>query len=144
MEMIEKGWGREVILESNDKYCMKVLQFDKAGGTSSMHFHVEKDETWTILSGKIKVELMDLEDASVEELIIEERGVIRIKPMTPHKVTALEDGTSIMECSSFDSPSDNYRVFPGDSQMSQKEEVPTSNNSFETNRSGVKMNLLES
>jgi|LWDU01.1.fsa_nt_gi mannose-6-phosphate isomerase-like protein (cupin superfamily) len=150
MEMIEKGWGREIILESNDKYCMKVLQFDKEGSTSSMHFHKEKDETWTVLSGSIKVEMIDLATATTEEVIIEERGVIRLKPMTPHKVTALQDMTSIMECSSPDSEEDNYRIYPGDSQQqtqcsSEKEDkgYDFNNKSEEPSQSGVKMNLLE-
>ncbi len=114
--IIKKGWGHEEIIESNDLYCMKELHFEKKGHKSSMHFHKIKDETWKILSGSIKVELMDLSDSSTTFVIIEKGEKIRIEPFTPHQVTCLEDNTVIMEVSSRDSIEDNYRIRPGDSQ----------------------------
>jgi mannose-6-phosphate isomerase-like protein (cupin superfamily) len=113
---IKKGWGHELILESNDLYCFKELHFDKKGHQSSMHFHKEKDETWTVLKGAIKLELMDMTDATTRVVIVNHGGVIRIKPMTPHQVTSLEDDTVIMEVSTKDSVEDNHRIIPGDSQ----------------------------
>jgi hypothetical protein len=35
---VEKGWGHELIWVTNDKYCGKLLKFNK-GAKFSMHFH---------------------------------------------------------------------------------------------------------
>ena len=35
---VEKGWGHELIWATNDKYCGKLLKFNK-GAKFSMHFH---------------------------------------------------------------------------------------------------------
>ena len=42
---VQKGWGHELIWATNDKYCGKLLKFNK-GARFSMHFHAEKEETW--------------------------------------------------------------------------------------------------
>ena len=39
--MVEKGWGHELIFATNDKYCGKLLNFNK-GAKFSMHFHDTK------------------------------------------------------------------------------------------------------
>jgi mannose-6-phosphate isomerase-like protein (cupin superfamily) len=115
-EIIKKGWGHELIMESNEMYCFKELHFYKKGHKSSMHFHKEKDETWCIKQGAVKIELMDMHDSTTSVVIVNEGGVIRIKPMTPHQVTCLEDDTIVTEVSTHDLDDDNYRIRPGDSQ----------------------------
>ena len=113
---IEKGWGHELIIESNDQYCMKELHFDKMGHKSSMHFHKDKTETWLCTRGSVMVELMDMKDATTSKIYIDEGGTFHIEPMTPHQVTCMKDNTVILEASSKDMPEDNYRIRPGDSQ----------------------------
>lgn len=113
---IEKGWGHEMILESNEQYCFKLLCFAKEGHQSSFHFHKDKTETWLIQQGKIQVELMDMSDSSTRMEYYEKGQVLHIPPMTPHQVTCLENDTVIIEASSEDKASDNYRIKPGDSQ----------------------------
>jgi len=116
MEKIEKGWGHERIIESNEQYCMKELHFHRRGHQSSMHFHKNKTETWLVQSGAIEVELMDMRDSSTRVMIVNQGGTIHIEPMTPHQVTCLENDTVIIEASSEDTTEDNYRIRPGDSQ----------------------------
>jgi len=113
---IKKGWGHELIHESNDQYCMKELHFYKKGHVSSMHFHKNKTETWVIKQGSVKIEFMDMLDSSTNVVIMNATDVTTIQPMTPHQVTCLEDDTIIMEASSKDEETDNYRIRPGDSQ----------------------------
>jgi hypothetical protein len=48
---VEKGWGHELIWATNDKYCGKLLKFNK-DAKFSMHFHAEKDESWYVLDGR--------------------------------------------------------------------------------------------
>jgi len=111
---VEKGWGHELIWATNDLYCGKFLKFNK-DAMFSMHFHREKDETWYVLDGEFEVEYIDTKDASRLTKKLTKGDVWRNKPLEPHRVICLEEGT-IIEVSTADSVEDNYRVFKGDSQ----------------------------
>jgi len=111
---VEKGWGHELIWATNDKYCGKLLKFNK-GAKFSMHFHAQKDETWYVLNGKFEVHYIITQDASRRVEILEEGGTWRNEPLEPHQLICIEEGT-IIEVSTPDSIADNYRVAPGDSQ----------------------------
>ena len=47
VEIVEKGWGKEIIFVNNDDYCGKLLCFEK-GKKFSMHYHILKRETWYV------------------------------------------------------------------------------------------------
>jgi hypothetical protein len=113
-EVITKGWGSELIFANNEKYCGKLLNFNK-GSRFSMHFHLLKDETWYLNSGKILLRWIDTTNASKHELILTAGDVWRNKPCEPHQVEALEDSV-IFEVSTTHYDNDSYRVEPGDSQ----------------------------
>ena len=111
---VNKGWGSELIWATNDKYCGKLMRFNK-DAKFSMHFHAQKDETWYVLSGKFEVKYIMTQDASMKSQILESGSVWRNEPLEPHQLICLEEGT-IIEVSTPDSVEDNYRVMPGDSQ----------------------------
>jgi mannose-6-phosphate isomerase-like protein (cupin superfamily) len=111
---VEKGWGHELIWATTDKYCGKLLKFNK-GAKFSMHFHAEKDESWYVLSGLFMIKFIETKDASLHDITLKEGEVWRNRPLQPHQVICLEEGT-IIEVSTPDSVEDNYRVLPGDSQ----------------------------
>jgi mannose-6-phosphate isomerase-like protein (cupin superfamily) len=111
---VEKGWGNEFIFATNEHYCGKLLNFN-TDSKFSMHFHEEKDETWLVLSGKFLVKYIDLADASQHEVELLPGNVWRNKPLFPHQLICVEEG-SIIEVSTADSVEDNYRILPGDSQ----------------------------
>lgn len=111
---VEKGWGHELIWATNELYCGKLLKFNK-GAKFSMHFHAQKDESWYILSGKFLIKFIETHDASLHEVELKEGDVWRNRPLQPHQVICLEEGT-IIEVSTPDSVEDNYRVMKGDSQ----------------------------
>ena len=111
---VKKGWGHELIWCTTDKYCGKLLRFN-TGAKFSMHFHAEKDETWYVLDGKFLVRYIDTTNAEVSEEELNVGDVWRNKPLVPHQVICLEEGT-IIEVSTPDSIEDNYRVGKGDSQ----------------------------
>lgn len=111
---VEKGWGHELIWATNEKYCGKLLKFNK-DARFSMHFHATKDETWYVLSGKFEVRVIDTADASISSNILNPGDTWRNEPLFPHQVVCIEEGT-IIEVSTPDSVEDNYRVLPGDSQ----------------------------
>lgn len=114
--IVDKAWGREIIFATNDKYCGKLLCFDKAGGKFSLHFHHQKDESWYVLNGSFELEIIDTKDASVMKKVLNKGDTWRNPPLLPHRLTALENDSIIIEVSTPDSVEDNYRVAPGDSQ----------------------------
>ena len=111
---VKKGWGHELIWCTTDKYCGKLLKFNQ-DAKFSMHFHAEKDETWYVLDGKFLVKYIDTNNAEVYEKELNVGDVWRNKPLLPHQIICLEEGT-IIEVSTPDSIEDNYRVGKGDSQ----------------------------
>ena len=113
---VKKGWGYEVIWATNDKYCGKLMVFERAGAKFSMHFHKEKDETWFINAGSFKLIYCDTRTATYLEKVLKEGDVWRNLPMMPHQVIALEPNSIIFEVSTPESVEDNYRISPGDSQ----------------------------
>lgn len=115
----EKGWGREVVFADEPEYCGKFLIFDKEGAKFSMHFHIDKKETWYVQQGKFKLILLDTDTARTYSSILE-KGDTHCNLITrPHQLIALEDNSIIIEVSTEDISEDNYRVFPGDSQKEE-------------------------
>ena len=112
---VEKGWGHELIWVTNDKYCGKMMNFNK-GAKFSMHFHAEKDEAWYVLSGEFLVRWIDTKTADIHEKILKTGDTWHNPPLMPHQVICYSEGT-ILEVSTPDSVEDNYRVFKGDSQQ---------------------------
>jgi mannose-6-phosphate isomerase-like protein (cupin superfamily) len=113
---VEKGWGYELIWATSDKYCGKIMVFEKVGAKFSMHFHKEKDETWFVNNGKFKVRWIDTKEARLYEKELKEGDTWHNPPLQPHQLEALEAMSSITEVSTPDSVEDNYRIIPGDSQ----------------------------
>ena len=114
-EIVEKGWGSEVIFANNEMYCGKLLRFNK-GARFSMHFHMKKDETWYLAEGVIRLNWIDTTDASKRTEVIREGEVVRNRPGEPHQVEALSDAV-IFEVSTTHFDEDSYRVERGDSQI---------------------------
>ena len=114
---VEKGWGSELIWATNDKYCGKMLKFNK-DAKFSMHFHREKDETWYVLDGRFVVKVIDTQDAAQTQYMLEAGDTWHNPPLVPHQIICLVGGT-IIEVSTPDSVEDKYIVLPGDSQYSK-------------------------
>lgn len=112
---VDKGWGYELIFASNELYCGKIMKFNK-GAKFSMHFHAEKDETWYILEGKFLLKLIKTDNAEVNSMELHKGDTWRNRPLIIHQLICLEEG-SIIEVSTQDKSTDNFRVMPGDSQQ---------------------------
>ena len=117
VDIIEKGWGREIIFASNNKYCGKLLVFDRAGAKGSMHFHVNKQESWYVQQGSFILNRIDPCDASVVTSVFRQGHSITNMPGYPHQLEALEDNSIIFEVSTEDLFNDSYRIQKGDSQQ---------------------------
>ena len=112
--VITKGWGEELIIENNEMYCGKILKFRK-GCKFSMHYHMNKDETWYVNSGSFIYRWIDTETADIIEQNLKVGDVVRQKPGQQHQLEALSDG-EIFEVSTQHFDSDSYRIIKGDSQ----------------------------
>lgn len=99
---VEKVWGYEKWLDNNEKYCCKLL-FVKKGYQCSLHFHKNKDETFFIIRGHIRLEL------GKDVLHFRAGHHVRIPPGTPHRFLGMED-TEIIESSTHHDEADSYRL----------------------------------
>jgi len=113
---IEKAWGHEQIHFNNEHYCLKELVFSRRGNDFSMHFHANKRESWLVIKGSFMLEVIETGTADIRRMPLTVGGRVDIVPLMPHKLTALEDDSVIMEVSTPDHAEDNYRVAPGMSQ----------------------------
>lgn len=96
-EKVEKPWGYELIWARTDHYAGKVL-FVRAGGSLSLQFHREKDESWYVQSGRAEVELARAGERVTATEVVGPGAAFRFEPGTVHRVRALED-TAILEVS---------------------------------------------
>ena len=111
---VKKGWGYELHIVNNDKYCGKILHFNIAGQIS-VHYHINKHETWYVLTGKFQVTGINPQTAEKYYLTIKEGDVVWIDYGVVHTVHSINGG-EIFEISTPDDIEDNYRVEKGDSQ----------------------------
>lgn len=123
---VQKGWGYEVIWATNDKYCGKIMVFNKPGAKFSMHFHKEKDETWFVNTGKFMLRWIDTKTAELKEQVLIEGQTWHNPPLQPHQLELMTPEGMIFEVSTADSVEDNYRIAAGDSQKAEnkKNEQP--------------------
>jgi quercetin dioxygenase-like cupin family protein len=114
IKIVPKGWGHEKWIVNNDKYCGKLLFFNK-GKRCSWHFHKIKDETFYLQSGLISLYYGWEEDLSKSEVLILEPGdSFHIPIGLKHQMVALED-SELFEFSTEHFDSDSYRIISGDS-----------------------------
>jgi quercetin dioxygenase-like cupin family protein len=111
---VPKGWGGEIWIVNNKEYCGKILKFNK-GSKFSMHYHIEKEETFFVSKGKLLLKSINLQNADEYFNEINAGDVVDIPRFAPHQLTALED-SEIIEFSTHHEDSDSYRIAKGDSQ----------------------------
>ena len=83
---VEKGWGYELIWATNDKYCGKIMVFEKVGAKFSMHFHREKDETWFVNNGKFLLKYIDTKTSQLHEQELTAGMTWHNPPLQPHQL----------------------------------------------------------
>ena len=113
MKHVDKGWGWERWIVNNPLYCGKLL-FCERGNKCSFHYHILKDETFYLQSGKLILRYSDgdsLEEA--EEIVLEPGDKFYIYPGLRHQREAVED-SELFEFSTEHFDSDSYRVQRGD------------------------------
>ena len=89
MQIIEKPWGKEEVIEINDKYMMKKLTMLK-GHRSSLQLHNHKKETIYVLSGQLRI-ISGPDQDNLTGKIYTEGESITISPGVVHRMEGVED-----------------------------------------------------
>jgi hypothetical protein len=119
---VDKGWGFELVFANNDKYCGKLLVFERAGAKTSLVFHKEKAKSWFVNAGKFKVSYIDVSTGEMKQSEISEGQTADFGQLGPHQVEALVANSIIFEVGTGDYVEDRFRLAPGDTQMKQPEQ----------------------
>ena len=89
MQIIQKPWGKEEVIEINEKYMVKKLTMWK-GHRCSLQLHNHKKETIYVLSGKLKI-ISGTEVNNLVGRIYSEGDSITIPPGLIHRMEGAED-----------------------------------------------------
>lgn len=111
LEIVEKGWGREIIFANNSEYCGKILCFEK-GRKFSMHYHLRKKETWYVAKGRFILNWIQPDIGKFHSEYIRVGDVITNERGEPHQLVALED-SEVFEVSTEHFDEDSFRVYKG-------------------------------
>ena len=111
-KFVEKDWGHEIWMANNEKedYCGKILRINQ-GCKSSMHFHMQKHETFYITEGTLQVILIDTEQGKERHHMITEGSTFEIDRGQPHQLVAYDGDVEFTEISTFHKDTDSYRIY---------------------------------
>lgn len=124
--MSKKVGGSETWIVNNDKYCGKILSFEK-DKKFSIHYHKDKDEVFYVRKGKLKLGWCDIDQKTSESSpdlltlvmsklqieVLEIGDAFHIPPYRVHFALALED-SEVYEFSTHHEEADSYRILKGD------------------------------
>jgi len=113
IKFVSKGWGFEKWIVNCEKYCGKLLFFEK-GKRCSWHYHKIKDEVFYLQSGKMIIHYSEEDDISkAEQLILNAGDNFHVYTGLRHQMIALTD-SELFEFSTEHFDSDSYRIKKGD------------------------------
>ena len=110
----EHSWGYELVWASNDKYCGKMLVFERANARTGMILHKDKSKSWFVNAGRFKLIFIDTKTGKLTDAVVEQGKTVDLGPLSPHHLESLEPNSVIIEVSSPDEVEDIIRLSPGD------------------------------
>ena len=91
VNVVAKGWGREVRIANGELYCGKILEINK-GKRCSFHYHKLKTESFYLRAGRLLVRVSESADTSdTQEFVLIPGECMDIHPGLVHQMEALED-----------------------------------------------------
>ena len=113
IRIVPKGWGREVWIANEERYCGKILEIRK-GKKCSLHFHKIKAESFYLRAGRLKIRVQESATSpTIEEFILETGQCMDVPIGLVHQMEALEDA-ELYEFSTQHFDSDSHRLVKGD------------------------------
>ena len=112
---VEKEWGYEIQLANNEKedYCGKIL-FIKEGYHSSMHYHLDKHETFYVLEGVLRVDMLrdrNNPDAHPFTITAKQGESMEMEREQAHMLIAEDGDVKLIEISTFHRDEDSHRLY---------------------------------
>jgi len=89
MKIIEKPWGKEEVIEINDRYMVKKLTMYK-GHRCSLQYHKIKRETIYVLSGQLCIYFGPSQE-KLESKVFTSGETITLPTGVVHRMEAVED-----------------------------------------------------
>ena len=89
LEVIKKPWGKEKVVEINQRYMMKKLTMWK-GERCSLQYHTVKQETIYVLSGRLRI-LTGADKDDLDQHVYGPDTYTTILPGIVHRMEAVED-----------------------------------------------------
>ena len=99
-------WGRELRLV-NGIYCGKLLELSVSDTPGSLHYHVQKIESFVVLSGVVCIRTPD---HAVQEALYYAGSVLTLRPTERHQFFAVGHPALLLEVSTPHADSDTYRT----------------------------------
>ena len=108
-KIVYKDWCYEKWIVNKTEYCFKIL-FIEENKKVSWHYHILKDETFYVQSGKILLLFSDEDDIEKANKIILNKGEsFHIYRGLRHRMIAIED-TELFEFSTEHFDEDSHRI----------------------------------
>ena len=113
IKLVEKGWGYEKWIVNNERYCGKLLFFNK-GKRCSWHYHKIKDEVFYLQSGLLMIYYSEDNDLqTAQQKLLRPGENFHVYTGLKHQMVALED-SELFEFSTQHLDSDSHRIMKGD------------------------------
>ena len=113
IKLVNKGWGYEKWIVNNEKYCGKLLFFNK-GKRCSWHYHKIKDEVFYLQSGLLRVYYSEDNNLqTAQQKLLRPGENFHVYTGLRHQMIALED-SELFEFSTQHFDSDSHRIMKGD------------------------------
>lgn len=88
---VKKPWGREIHLTPPDlPYMFKILCIN-AGEMISLQYHDQKQESWFLKSGQVKLLWQEMEGGPLIETVLEENKVYTCSVGQQHRLVGITD-----------------------------------------------------
>ena len=110
---VTKSWGYEIwfINDPTHNYCGKMLHINDQQ-KFSMHFHINKAETFYVVSGTPILRTVDYSTGALSETTLSPGDAVEIPQMQAHQLEAANGAAVIVEASTYHEDSDSYRLWP--------------------------------
>jgi mannose-6-phosphate isomerase-like protein (cupin superfamily) len=114
MHRVKKGWGYELWIHNSEKYCGKLLFFNKKK-KCSWHYHKLKEESFYLQQGRILLRYGWDEDINkAETLILKPGDSFHVPIGLKHQMMGLLKANILFEFSTKHYDFDSIRITPGD------------------------------